>query len=647
MVRRVHFIPLFLSIFLLGLIDGFSQQIRQYDSTYVPAPDLIGNARFEYYEDKDGRKIKHGDFTFIREERSKETQNAALYTSWKGQYNENRKVGEWTYESRNHLVSINNISDVALDYSIYTIDEYLEINYRDGFPEGEILLESTLYADKQPEKRLKYFQTEVKDGRMHGEFEYFLADETEDILSVYGRLENGLMVGEWGFNYHQEDKRETRQYEKGVLLSITKSNGEGPRTIEFPLSEGLQAALANKETDVELAGKPLSLHFSDGYPRTSSYITEQQKGEDAIMSILEEIFRYDQDIDLSRQLPLGTNRGFYPLSSDERKILPEWTKIEAKFRTNLQDLNNLRIESLNLAQDEETKIILGWIAEQEEIKEYIRPWNNILGKEQVEYYNRDGLLKDYAWNFLSRDTIVAEGESHIFDYEPREKPENFLLYIVENFRDRNKVGDSLIEKLTAKVETLETTKEVSGLNENIARQKKEMDSIYAFPSNYSILDYLLRKTRRDFGENIYRQELDRFVEEDNLEEKISIGQDLVVNLEIMKEIHAAAINIATRREKIDELYTEYTFDPFTFSDQVPVRKKKRLYNFVNEGVIEKILVRAGDKTSEPTEVLKELQLVQQMQERLVFLEDKNTRRLERRLLRSDSLTESVELLNSL
>jgi hypothetical protein len=88
---------------------------------------------------------------------------------------------------------------------------------------------------------------------------------------------------------------------------------------------------------------------------------------------------------------------------------------------------------------------------------------------------------------LSRDTIVAEGESHIFDYEPREKPENFLMYIVENFRDRNKVGDSLVEKLTAKVETLETTKEVSGLNENIARQKKEMDSVYAFPSNYSIL----------------------------------------------------------------------------------------------------------------------------------------------------------------
>ncbi|HSI71109.1 MAG TPA: hypothetical protein VK941_12815, partial [Gillisia sp.] len=546
-----------------------------------------------------------------------------------------------------HLVSINNISDVALDYSIYTIDNFLEINYVDGFPEGEILLESTLYSDKQREKRLKYFQTEIKNGRMHGEFEYFFADENEDILSVYGQLDNGLMVGEWGFNYHQDDLREIRQYNKGVLLSITKTNGKGPQKIEFPLSEGLQAALANKESNVELAGKPLSLHFSDGYPRTSRYIKEQQKGEDALMGILEEIFRYDQDIDLSRQLPLGANRGFYPLSSDERKILADWTKIEAKYRTNLQELNNLRIESLNLAQDEETRIILGWIEEQEAIHDYIRPWNNILGKEQVEYYNREGLLKDYAWNMLSRDTVVTEAETRVFEYEPKEKPENFLHYIVENFKDRNIVGDSLVERLAGKVETLETSREVSGLNENISLRKKELDSVYAFPSTYNLMDYLLRKTRRDFGEIVYKEQMDKFLQEESMEDKISIGQALLINLEIMKEIHSTAINIATRREQIDELYTEYTFDPFTFSDQVPVRKKKRLFNFVTEEVIEKIIVRAGEKSSEPTEVLKEIQLVQQMQERLIFLEDKNTRRLERRLLRSDSLNESIELLNSL
>jgi hypothetical protein len=243
--------------------------------------------------------------------------------------------------------------------------------------------------------------------------------------------------------------------------------------------------------------------------------------------------------------------------------------------------------------------------------------------------------------------LKLKQESRIFEYEPKEKPENFLHYIVDNFKDRNIVGDSLVETLSAKLETLETSREVSGLNDNISQQKIEMDSVYSFPSTYGTLDYLLRKTKRDFEEEVYKEQMEGFLQEENMDEKISIGQSLLVNLEIMKEIHSAAINIATRREQIDELYTEYTFDPFTFSDQVPVRKKKRLYNFVTEDVIEKILVRAGEKTSEPTEVLKELQLVQQMQERLVFLEDKNTRRMERRLLRSDSLSESIELLNSL
>ncbi|HSI69063.1 MAG TPA: hypothetical protein VK941_02445, partial [Gillisia sp.] len=88
MVKRVQIIPLFISIFFLSHYYGHSQQIIQFDSIYTPAPDLQGNARFEYYEDKEGRKIKHGEFSFIREERSSENQNAALYTSWKGQYNE-------------------------------------------------------------------------------------------------------------------------------------------------------------------------------------------------------------------------------------------------------------------------------------------------------------------------------------------------------------------------------------------------------------------------------------------------------------------------------------------------------------------------------------------------------------------------------
>lgn len=626
----------------------FSQQIRTYDSIYTPAPDLRGKATFEYYEDSEGRKIKDGAFRFVREERTPNSHTTAVYNSWTGQYDENEKVGEWTYEKRQHLVSINEISEVNLDYSVVTIDEILKINYAAGFPNGKIQLESTLYADKKPLKRLKFFETEISQGRMQGEFNFFLADENEEILTIYGNLQDGLMVGKWDFNYLQNEEMETREYENGILLSMLRSSEEfETETIEFPISEGLAAALKGKESRVELANKPLSLHFSDGYPRTSVYIRVQQKGEDALRMLLEEIFQYDRQIDISQRLPLGTNRGFYPLYSEERKKLVEWAEEEALYRHTISELNNLRIESLHLVKDDAIASILEWTKKQEEIRDYIKPWNNILSTEQVEYYNREGLLKEYARDLLHADTVHVGGETTIIEYEPKEEPENFLYYIVDNFRDRNRVGDSLITEFSEKVETLEVNREIAGLQDAIITTREEVDSIYEIPVNVNPLDQLLQKVKRDFGNRVYREEFQRFRQEEDQSQKISIGQELVVNLELMKEIHETTVLIAERTEEIDELYTDLVFDPFTFSDQVPVRKKKRLYNFVTEEVIEPLLSRASRNTSEPAEVLKDLQLVYQMQERLRFLEDKNTRRLERRLQKSKSLDESVELLNSL
>lgn len=645
-IQKLSLLFLFL-LFLNGDIS-YSQQVTTFDSIYTPAGGEPGKAKFEYYEDREGRKIKHGDFTFIRENRPESSGTTAVYEFWKGRYNENVKVGEWVYETRKHLVDIRNISDVNLDYSILTEEEVLNITYNNGFPEGEILMESTLYANKEPVKKLKNFRTNLQNGRIHGEFEFLAANETEDSLSVYGRVENGLMVEEWGFNYFYDDRRETRNYERGVLLELTKAGGDQePKILDFPISDGLRAALNNEETTVELANKPLSLHFSDGYPRTSVYIQEQQKGEDALLAILKDVFRYDPGIDLSRQLPLGTNRGFYPLSSEERDYLAEWPEVEALYRNTLQELNSMRIENLNVVQDDDIQLILNWAERQQDLREYIKPWNNILSKEQIEYYNREGLLVDYAQNLLARDTITYGDEQEIFQYAPREERENFLLYIVDNFKDRNKVGDSLMQVFANKMETLEINREIAGLDETIRKKKEEVDSIFSIPVNYPGLDNLLSRTYNNFDENIYEKNLDRFLYHDELSEKIEVGQNLVVNLEILKEIHSAAVDISTRHEQIDELYTELTFDPFTFSDQVPVRKKKRLYNLVAGDIMGGLINRAGENVSEPTEVLKDLQLALQMQERLVFLEDKNTRRLERRLRRSNSLNDRIELLNSL
>lgn len=638
---------LFFSLIFLLPTSHFAQETYTYDSIYQPAPGLTGKATFPYKVNRDGERIKDGKFVFVRDVKDSLTATTATYHNWEGVYSNNKKSGQWVYETRNHQVKINDISDVNLDYRILTEDEILTIDYIDGTPQGEVSLESVLYSNRQRLKQLKYLKVNFRNGLIDGQVEMRIANEERDRFSLLGSARNGLMHGFWEFNYFDENITETREYDRGILLKLTRElDGRIIEEIEFPLSEGLTAVLANESREVELVNNPLSLNFSDGYPRTSKYMNSQKEGEELLQNLLVEIFKFDEH-QLEDRLPLGTNRGFYPLSSEERKSLEKWTEVEENFRRNIEQLNNMEVDNIELATDDEVKVVLAWVDRQEELREYMRPWNNILSKDQVEVYNREGLLVDYAYNILARDTLIINGNEQIFEYQPREKGDNFLNYIVANLEDRNKYADSLIAEFAEAVQDVRVSREITGLNENIVQQKARLDSLLNTSSGYGKLDDLVYTTSNHYRRNIYPESLEEFQNSQNNEEQIKIGNELSGNLNILFSIYTYRNEIAERREEIDELYTEYTFDPFTYSDQVPTRKKRRLYNYVTEQVIEKILERAENNYTRAREVLKELQLVRRMQERLIFMEDKDTSRLERRLQRSRSLQESVDLLNSL
>lgn len=639
---------LFILVFAVFPFSASSQNLKTYDSIYQPIPGYEGHAKFTYFLDGEGNRIKSGDFVFTRDVRLLDTETKAIYNYWEGSYADNLKEGPWFYETKNHKVAIEEISDVELDYTIYTEDEILEITYENGIPVEEITLENTLYANKVSQKRLKYFQSGMKDGRMDGEFEFYLANANEEIAAVKGQAQNGLMEGLWEFNFYDTKTLERREYKNGVLLKLTKIiDGQITEEIEFPLSKGIKASLNKEEGALEMANKPLSLSFSDGYPRNSKYLKVQEQGEEILKSIFEEIFKFDGNLNPSEQLPLGTNRAFYPVSSEERSALKNWIIQEADFRNNIQTINSLEIDNPALIHDADLQVYLSWAKKQEEIRDYIKPWNNILSKDQIEFYNREGLLVDYAYNLLSRDTITVDSESVIFNYEPTEKGDNFLLYIVENFTDRNKVADSLIQELTVRLDELQVNREIADLHKEIISMKENLDSLYEIRTQHDQVNYALSKIKTYFSSTAYSQMISEFIDTEDLSEQISLGQDLNLHLDLMKRIYTLGKDVARKEQEIDSLYTELTFDPFTFSDQVPARKKRRLYKIVTEEVIQKLIIAAGNNYREPKEALKNLQQASKMQERLIFLEDKNTSRLERRLARSKSLSERVELLNSL
>lgn len=268
-----------LLLFLVNLICAsvFGQNYS-YDSIYQPIPGITGKAQFTYKLANEDKKIKDGEFTFLRENKDSLAETSATYNLWEGKYANNQKVDDWSYEVKHHIVKINEISDVELDYDIVTEDEIMELSYSNGYPSGDLLMETILYVDGNRVKTLEYLKTQFQNEKMTGRFDYIIANRENDSISVIGNMVNGLMDGIWEFNYFTEDLQEIRTYDRGILLSLQRNeNGRTIEEIEYPLSDGLQAALANEQTDVELVNRPLSLTFSDGYPRTSKYIQAQKK----------------------------------------------------------------------------------------------------------------------------------------------------------------------------------------------------------------------------------------------------------------------------------------------------------------------------------------------------------------------------------
>src|SRR5690606_22643844 len=110
----------------------------------------------------------------------------------------------------------------------------------------------------------------------------------------------------------------------------------------------------------------------------------------------------------------------------------------------------------------------------------------------------------------------------------------------------------------------------------ISEQKERLDSIYTTTPEEKTLSNILINSKDNYFQNHYEKELEQFLSEKSIEQQIALGNNIVSQLSILERIHESAVEIAKAADKLDKLYTVYTFDPFTYSDGVPTRAKKRL-----------------------------------------------------------------------
>lgn len=635
----LSFLPLFLK----------AQNRQSYDSLYQPMLGYSGKAKFEYYTDRKGNRIKQGDFEFESMTIDSVCFCTADHRVWEGQYKNDLKHGDWVYDDRFSRLILRSVDDDFNAVSeLHSERERVSASFKEGTAEGNWTLQTIGLVNGKKAHETHWLQTKLKKAKMEGavEFRAIRADSTK--VRIKGQADAGLMIGTWTLEYEADSMKiwEQRQYELGFLLSLIKRNEQGDTLValEYPLSKNIRNFLNNDEWVLEAANFPLSLTYSDGYPRTSEYIVQQSKGNDLLNDQLKLLFKYEPDFFSLNGLPLGTNRMAYPLSAEEEKLLQDWPNVEFEFRDKIDDLRTMQATNFKFANNDTLRFIEQWIERQFFLRDYIKPWNNIFASNELQYYYRQGQLFTYAQDLLAVDTLMVQEEPIRVEYPVQIADSSFMHYVVDNFRMRSAMADSLAGVYRLLMESLNMEQSIRSLDARITRQKQELDSIYAPGRSESLRAQLRSSIRKKFLNSHFDARYQAFLKHSGpAEDQKATGDSILFDLQRLNDINTEILEIFDRRSMIDSLYTEYVFDPYTFNDRFPKRLKRKLYNMAAEELFTD-LVEEAISARNISELSARLMDIKGLQERLVFLLDKDTRKIEKKIKPKMSIADRLDLL---
>lgn len=617
-----------------------AQQILQFDSIYVNERGDTGRAQFEY-RFHSGEKVKHGNFVFTRFISDSTNSNKVYKEVWKGNFDHGEKSSNWNYSKRNFKFSVNEISEKGINYDILELREELTVSYLNGSPAGRLNYTVNEFKNNKKTDEKELLNLNLQDNKVSGEVFYRFKENNEQ-FSISGKSEKGLLSGIWVFENVSAGEKELRMYQEGILLSLIRIYNEDTLVqIDFPLSDEIENYLENKDNSFKMAGMPLSFTFSDGYPRNSNYIIEQQSGNRILERIENIVFEYDPNPERKYGLIFGANRGLYPLSHEEKRVLEVWFEVLNGYKEKVGIVHD-SLEAYSIySADTLLELVNDWHLNQSQLLEYIEPWNSIIKNDQLKFYYRKGVLFSYVKELMENDTLRSEGVHQVIHYSDTNHLD-FLAYIVENLRNRTMIGDSMLSILNKRTKELLQSSETSYISEAILANRDTLRDWFDTLTDYKITASLLMHIKLNHVDSITRKHKNFMNYHDPAKQQI-IGRDLLNQTRLVKSIFLESTQIERKGRFLDSLYTETNFDPFTY-EETQMRSKKRLYGIVLEDMVSSLLQVDSDYPMELSKFNRNLHLISKLQDRMIYLRYKDTKRIERSLKGNVTLDERLEIL---
>lgn len=655
-----------------------AQQLQFYNGEFTVMDTVKGNATYAFYQISEDSVQLQGEFKFLSDLYQEENVLNVKKVSIQGNFRRGVKRGNWEYEQSYYTVTLNRIRNLNLESTLNGMQLKISGSYVNGKANGVWQTKRVQVVDNKPQGSSVNSRLNFVDGIASGNFSYDMKVNGEP-LTITGKFsDNGFMDGLWKMRYTRDSITviEERNYSDGILTDLIKiefneGKSDTVASVSFIDAKDRLVGLLSKTESLnfKLGEKGFGVLFDNGYRRNDIRRRSQEDGNAFLEEVLK-VFDAKKSVigavaDPTPPTINFTRRFEYVYPENEDSIIDVMKPLLDNMSKRVDTLLDNPTFDINRRTD--TLLAKGYafvrLAQDkvERSKEVIKKIN----EGEFQFIYRDSYYSKGVPGLNEADTLeyTVDGKKKILVFQSDyyvDSPDDLVDNIYKFLRD---LDDQLNDKLKnvegviverqkeqkiyeMDLALIKTFRKLSSIYGNVEALNDTVETIID-PMDVEML-FTKDKTKQAsplqlalyerFVDNKKDELLTKYSGEEDFEEKLKIGKQLLDMMNALIDVFPVLSEIDLMPEQLDSNFTIYTENPF-FERKM---ESKILTNIYSKGVkvllphlVDELkLYRSGGDIRIKVEEI--VALRKRLNELVDYPEDnQDVRRLDRRLRREN------------
>jgi hypothetical protein len=617
---------------------------------------IKGVSVFEYAViEKD--TIYNGSFKFNA---TKKTSNQKEITSYNyvGNFKDDKKTGEWVF-SKKEAKLLDDLKEEEYSVTFNTTGQEFKIigNFNAGLADGNWQVVNQFFENASPTDTLYHLKAKFENAIL---VNHLTADYKQ--VSIIGDFnEKGLLNGDWEITHHldKQELLEVRTYENGIFKAhyflidnakypiehkgLDTTFNENENWVDFEISEAYFEIfeLSNIGFEVKTRNNKFQIDLNKATSETNQYV------KNALLS-----FGYLNNYQVWSSLKGNQAIQYgkfkvrkFPFSKQEENQLKEITKqtTEAKKAIKRFFSNpNIEVGKVNYKELNQYEAIL------RQYQKALPKWNTVVDKmtqPAFEFIIRKEVVPnfDLSFDFDSEVRYSYQGQTIIRQHSFPEAPKNSELNInsIHQFIGQLHSDVLQIESETERI-LIDLTKQeaLNEYEEELVNKKAELQALFnneAKKDSYNTYHEAVSEELIAYSNQVFFDYINLPVDQ-----KKNQVQSTLNCIEELINSYQGLANIPRKLERLDDVYTRTSFNPFVMVD-MSERIKENIYVAFEKYLFPSLLSDLRNNISCDA-YSENLQYLEKIYNRMVELSDQDTSIIEKELKRERDLEEIKRIL---